>query len=603
VLGPIFNREWLTVPRRTGHYVVRAAYLGALWVLGLTAWQAVVGWNQNASLGDNARFGMLLFHVLTFVQLLLVPFIAALSAASAVSQEKDRRTFILLLLTDLRSHEIVVGKLLGSLLQIALLLIGMVPVLALMMLLGGIAPEQVGQAALVIGSASLAAGSVGTLIALWREKTFQVLAMTVLVLVLYLCFARALPTLAELAGQGSAAAATWPAWFDPFRALGEVLETTPDEVIGLPPAVGFAVAMFGITLLLNLWGIWKLRVWNPSGEPVQQRERKEDEDDTKDRVRAHAAPGRVREVRGNPILWREIFTRAYGRRPFLVKMSYVLAISLVAYYALAPLWVQGSHTPFLAAYGIVPVVILSLLLIAAQSVTAITSERDTGALDLLLVTDLTPKEFIFGKLGGIFYNSKEYLAPPLILTVAYGVMGLLASPPAKHPEFSRQMNIEAGACVLIGILIMFAFVAILGIHVALRADKSRTAVLLTLATVLFLSVGTLVCIYLILINGRFEAQWTSFILYVVAGIGGLWWVLNGDRPSSALTLASWFCPVGILYLVMSVLVAKPGSDESADPLLPFIVVGGAFGFTIAAMLIPLLSEFDVALGRTSAGGD
>jgi hypothetical protein len=144
---------------------------------------------------------------------------------------------------------------------------------------------------------------------------------------------------------------------------------------------------------------------------------------------------------------------------------------------------------------------------------------------------------------------------------------------------------------------------VLGIHVALRVDKSRTAVLQTLATVLFLSVGTLVCIYLILINGRFEAQWTSFILYVVASIGGLWWVLNGDRPSSALTLASWLCPVGILYLVMSVLVAKPGSQESADPLLPFIVVAGGFGFTITAMLVPLLSEFDVALGRTSAGGD
>jgi ABC-type transport system involved in multi-copper enzyme maturation permease subunit len=604
VLGPIFNREWLTVPRRTGHYVVRVAYFGALWVLGLTAWQAVVGWSQEANLADNARFGLLLFHVLTLVQLLVVPFIAALSAASAVSQEKDRRTFILLLLTDLRSHEIVVGKLLGSLLQIALLLLGMVPVLALILLLGGIAPEQVGQAALVIGSAALAAGSLGTLIALWREKTFQVLAMTVLVMVLYLCFARALPTLAELAGVHVAATATWPAWFDPFRALAEVLDAAPDDIIGLPPAVGFAAVMGGITLLLNAWGIWKLRVWNPSGEPVQQRERKEDEDETKDRVRAHAAPGRVRNVRGNPILWREIFTRAYGRRSFLVKLSYFLAVALVGYYALSPLLIPGGgRTPFLAAYGIVPIVILSLLLIAAQSVTAITSERDTGALDLLLVTDLTPKEFIFGKLGGILYNSKEYLIPPLALVIVYGVMGLLASPSAKHPELSPQMNREAGICVVVGILVMFAFVAVLGIHVALRADKSRTAVLQTLATVLFLSVGTLVCIYLILINGRFEAQWTSFILYVVASIGGLWWVLNGDRPSSALTLASWLCPVGILYLVMSVLVAKPGSQESADPLLPFIVVAGGFGFTITAMLVPLLSEFDVALGRTSAGGD
>ena len=37
---------------------------------------------------------------------------------------------------------------------------------------------------------------------------------------------------------------------------------------------------------------------------------------------------------------------------------------------------------------------------------------------------------------------------------------------------------------------------------------------------------------------------------------------------------------------------------------PFqIVITLAFGFTIAAMLVPLLSEFDVALGRTTGGGE
>jgi len=33
------------------------------------------------------------------------------------------------------------------------------------------------------------------------------------------------------------------------------------------------------------------------------------------------------------------------------------------------------------------------------------------------------------------------------------------------------------------------------------------------------------------------------------------------------------------------------------------VIAAAFGFTVTAMLIPLLSEFDVALGRTSAAGE
>src|SRR5436309_646846 len=195
MLGPIFAREWLTVPRRSRHYVMRTVYVGLLWVLGLTVWQATVGWDQVATLGDLARFGLLQFQILIFAQLTLVMFFAALSAASAITQEKDRRTFILLLLTDLRNYEIVLGKVLGSLLQIVLLLLGMFPVLVLIMLLGGVGGAQVFQATLVLASTAMAAGSVGCLVALWREKTFQALALTVLVIVLYWCVVQALGVL------------------------------------------------------------------------------------------------------------------------------------------------------------------------------------------------------------------------------------------------------------------------------------------------------------------------------------------------------------------------------------------------------------------------
>src|SRR5205823_6405352 len=85
----------------------------------------------------------------------------ALSAASAVSQEKDRRTFVLLLLTRMNDYEIVLGKLLGALLPIAVQVLATAPVLAMLLLLGGIDPEQVLQAVLVLGAAAFAAGSRG----------------------------------------------------------------------------------------------------------------------------------------------------------------------------------------------------------------------------------------------------------------------------------------------------------------------------------------------------------------------------------------------------------------------------------------------------------
>jgi len=571
-------------------------------VLGVTAWQATVGWSHTATLGDTARFGTILFNLFTFwVQLPLLLFFAALSAASTISREKDRRTFVLLLMTDMANYEIVLGKVLGSLLQIVLLLAGMIPILAAILLLGGVSPLQVAQSTLILAATAIGAASLGGLVALWREKTFPALALTVLFLVLYLCLVRALGLLPGVLGLGISGEAV-QRWLDPFQALISVLEPPIDTDFAIAPAYGFAATVLLISFLLNAWSILRLRVWNPSGEPVMQREAPSDaEEEEKDRAKAHAAPGALRGVWPNPILWREIRTRAYGRRPFLVKTAYALVIGLICYYALEPLWSSSGRTPYFAARGLVPVGILSLLLVTAQAVTAITSERDSGALDLLLVTDLTPNEFIFGKLWGILYNSKEYLIPPLLLGLVYAYFSLLATPPRAHPELALSRNIESLVCIDIGALVLIAFVAVLGVHVALRTINSQLAVINTLGTVFFLTVGTLICIYLILINGKFESQWFSFVFFLAAGIGGLWWVLSADRPSAALTLASWLCPPAVFYSVTNILIAKPGTEESGDPMMPFLVVTGAFGFAIAAMLIPLLSEFDVALGRTTAG--
>jgi ABC-type Na+ efflux pump permease subunit len=597
VLGPIFNREFLTVPRRDRHHTARVAALGLLWVIGITAWQATVGFTKDAALGETARFGLLLFQITSFVQLTLLLFFSALSAASTVSQEKDRRTFLLLLLTDMRDYEIVLGKMLGSLLPIGILFAITVPFFAMTLLLGGVSVTQVTQAVCVMAATAVAAGSLGGLVALWRERTFQALALAVLALVFYLLTVQGIGLIGRLVADADWSVAT--AWLDPFTAMMYVLEP-PASAPLIPAAYGYTLAMVVLSILLNGLGIWKLRTWNPSGEPVQQREAPSDEDDNAEvRAKAHAAPGEVREVWANPILWREIRTLAYGRRPLLVKIAYAVVVALICYFAYEQLHSGYERPTFAAAYGLVPISILSLLLVSAQAVTSITSERDGKALDLLLVTDVSPREFVFGKLGGVLYNTKEFLLPPLLIAIYYAIQGALAY--TRDDEIAFIRNFGPLLCVVGTIAVMVSFVMTLGLHVALRIENSRASIVHTLGTVFFLSVGALVSIYLIVINGgSLGNQLLSFSAFIGLGIGGLWWVLSADRPSAALTLASVLCPLAMFYAVVNILIAKPGSQESSDPLVPFLVIGAAFGFTIAAMLVPLLSEFDVALGRTSA---
>src|SRR5262249_14606165 len=146
-------------------------------------------------------------------------------------------------------------------------------------------------------------------------------------------------------------------WLQPFRALAAVVEPALAPAAPLPPAYGFAACMAVVCVLVNGFGIVMLRRWNPSGEPVMQREKPADEnvksrlaalgvagtskeyeqmlpsayvstqeDEDKNRAAAHAAPGPVRQVWKNPILWREVRTLAYGRRPVLVKVAYFVAL-------------------------------------------------------------------------------------------------------------------------------------------------------------------------------------------------------------------------------------------------------------------------------------
>ena len=600
MLGPIFNRELVTVPRRSGHYASRAAVVGLLAILGITTWQATVGFARDATLGETAAFGLLLFQIVAFVQLLLTIFFAALSAAGAVSQEKDRRTFVLLLITDMRDYEIVLGKLLGALLPISMQLLVTAPVLSLFLLLGGIDPEQVFQAVLVLAASAVAAGSLGGLVALWRERTFQALALAVLFLVLYVSAAH---------GVGLFVSRPAQAWIEPFAAMQSVLEAEPTA--GLAPAYGYVLVMLGWAVVLNAVGISRLRAWNPSGEPIMQREGAKAAEATNEaeeiekRAKAHAAPGAAREVWPNPVLWREVRTLAYGRRPLLVKLAFGVALAAILYFAVSELNRPGGRPAFAAAYGLVPVAVLSLLLVSAQAATAVTSERDGGALDVLLVTDISPNEFVFGKLLGVAYNTKEYLLPPFLLSIYYALAGALTHTPADVGAGTAfAMNFGPLLAVLVALAVLMAFAMMLGLHVALRVTASRLAIVHTLGTVFFLSVGTLISIYLIVINGgSFGSQWVSFVSFLVLGIGGLMYVLNADRPSWALSLAATACPLAMFFCVVNILIGKPGTEESADPLSSFIVLGGAFGFAVAAMLVPLLSEFDVALGRTTLLAD
>lgn len=580
--GPVFTRELVTAPRRARLYVARSAYVLALLVLLTTAWQVLAGTQEVRNLGDLARFGATVFAILAPLQLAVTTFFAALAAASAVAAEKDRQTLTLLLLTHLSNLELVLGKLMAAMLNVFTLILAALPLFMLLSLLGGVSFEQIGRVFAVTVASAFAAGSLGSTLALWREKTFQTLAMTAMALVIWLAGCEAAARVAM--AQGSPNAFAIAAGFSPWRAMLEATRPYPDLV----PALGslgnpvwlFLCVAAALSVLLNGIAVWRVRKWNPSQEAGRVVPDTADEQEKMTAAASH--PPAAREVWDNPIIWREMRTWAYGRKVVIVRLAYV-ALFVLALGALYSMLSQpGSPARGDTAVAVVPFLVLSLVLLNAQAVTALTSERDARALDLLLVTDLTPKEFIFGKLGGIFYNTKEMLVLPLVL--------------CGYLWFRDVISAENFVYIMLGWLVMCAFAAMLGIHVGMSYATSRAGIAVSLGTVFFLFVGVAVCMRIMLaFSGSFQVQLQPFLAFMVGGGIGLYVALGIRNPSPAILAASFGCPFAIFYAITSFLLGYT--------LAVAIVLAFMFGFTTAAMLVPALFEFDVATGRTTGGED
>src|SRR5947208_981766 len=296
LIGPIFSRELVTAPRRPQHFLYRGVYGTALFVLMCTAWLVLAGTQIIRSVGDMAKFGSILFFILAPLQLALLTFLAALRAASSVAQEKDKKTLILLLMTRLSNHEIVLGKLLASLLDVLVMLATAAPIFMLLTLFGGVSAAQVARVFAVTLATILAAGSLGSTVALARDKTFQSLAMTAMILMIWIGAWEAAAVFASNGAIGGVRLEEIAAAASPIRAILVAVHPNRDtQPLFSAADAWFVVVALAIAALLNGVAILRLRVWNP-GREVMPRVEAESEETTAPHDKASPEAARAGHV-------------------------------------------------------------------------------------------------------------------------------------------------------------------------------------------------------------------------------------------------------------------------------------------------------------------
>jgi ABC-type transport system involved in multi-copper enzyme maturation permease subunit len=155
---PVVAREMNVLARRRSTYMGRAGM--ALTGVLVMAWLLATASSAVSAAGQ----GKAVFAILSSLGFGFALLAGVLVTADCLSEEKREGTLGLLFLTDLKGYDIVLGKMAATSLGASYALMGVVPVLALAMFLGGVSLAQVGGAALVLASTMFLSLSLGVLV-------------------------------------------------------------------------------------------------------------------------------------------------------------------------------------------------------------------------------------------------------------------------------------------------------------------------------------------------------------------------------------------------------------------------------------------------------
>ena len=149
LIGPLFSWELLRLARRgqdararfilaAGLFVILTAF-ALIWFRGTTTpWNLFFGGAQTMRLNESAAFGEAFSLTFVLAQLGVLCLLTPAYAAGGIADEKERKTLIFLLASDLTAREIVLGKFLGRLVFLLGVTAAGLPILTITLVQGGV---------------------------------------------------------------------------------------------------------------------------------------------------------------------------------------------------------------------------------------------------------------------------------------------------------------------------------------------------------------------------------------------------------------------------------------------------------------------------------
>ena len=497
LIGPIVARDLLIASRQPRTYRRRSS-LAILMLLILGGGYAVGYFRDRGRLSvqEMAILVKAASVVLVFYYYNLALALPPVYVAGAIAAERERRALGDLLLTRLSSAEIVLGKLVAGLAQLATILAIGLPIMGLLPFMSGVDADIIVLAYAGIASTAYFVGGLSILISTGCRRSGQatqtalalMAAWLILPALTWVFMGRALPTL-------------WP-WVRPVNMW--CLASSPFGVFLNMLGVAFgwdireaflwmiSLQMAAGTVMIG-WAIARLR-------PVS-RKLEDGEGHVLARLgaRHHWRLIRRPACGESPMHWKEMHTAKSGG---LTQVSEILALSAIfaligygAHYFGRPAaldWfahLSGKTTTDASRLdfnnylrGITSVVeLVCLILIGAAAAEAIASERARATWDSLLATPLDGNEILRAKMIGAAWKARGGIVLLLVLWSA----GLLTG--SLHP-----LGVAAALLLLIA---STWWIAALGTYASLLSREASHATARTTIPLILLTGTFLFCFF------------------------------------------------------------------------------------------------------------
>jgi ABC-type transport system involved in multi-copper enzyme maturation permease subunit len=390
--NPVLQRELLVNLRMTRAFVLLFVYVALLGGVVYLAWPQ----QQRLDLAQ-PEAAKRLVNLFFFGQYMLASMMAPSFAAGAITGEKERMSYEMLLATPLRPGAIVLGKLFAALCHLAILMICSLPIVMLCLPLGGVSLYEV----FVAYFGMISTVGLFGMISLWASSYFKRTSASLVVSYLMIL---------------------------PLAVVCVLVWQQMEQLGGLRLLVVLTVVPVAcVSLSALMWHNACRRLLYPpdlgsEGKEVVDLETEAREavglyikrDEFPDKLFAPPKRNTFMDEGTNPIYDKEMRSEIFSQGTLMLRLVIQISMLLALFVMAACLYIAPAYAAWYISY----VILFNMLVGPVFSAGSVTSERERQTLDLLLVTLVTPWQMLWGKLlSGLRVSSvlTSFLLWPVLL--------------------------------------------------------------------------------------------------------------------------------------------------------------------------------------------